>query len=460
MSTAVTGNALDQSWRRATAFLTELFHEPQDYSIILGNETILTAAQTPKFSLVFRDPGVIRRLFSPPLELSLGEGYIRGDMEILGNIYSAFDILNVIMNRLSGYAKFSRLMRDYLALPAGHLDQARGRGPLDLQGEVHSRERDRKAVQYHYDVGNDFYSIWLDKNMQYSCGYFPSGSEDLDTAQVRKMEHICRKLRLQPGETLLDIGCGWGGLLRYAAQRYGVRALGVTLSKQQAAFANQKAEDLELENYAKVELKDYRDLSSGSFDKIVSVGMFEHVGRSHLPEYFSQVYRLLKFGGLFLNHGIAMRMPAPRMVEVKSDSGTSLREVKPPFWKTWLDKNILATGSFSQKYIFPDGELELVSDANMFGEKAGFEVRDVENLREHYALTIRNWVKNLADHQPEVEKASDPITYRTWRLYLASSVYGFESGVISVNQTLFSKPTNGKNNLPYSREDLYRPFAI
>ena len=163
------------------------------------------------------------------------------------------------------------------------------------------------AVQYHYDVGNDFYSLWLDRNLQYSCGYFPTGAEDLDTAQERKMEHICRKLRLQRGERLLDIGCGWGGLARYAASKYGVDVLGVTLSKNQKAYADEQIARAGLRERVAVELKDYRDLGNESFDKVVSVGMFEHVGRSHLPEYFAQVYRLLKPGGLFLNHGISRR---------------------------------------------------------------------------------------------------------------------------------------------------------
>ena len=304
---------------------------------------------------------------------------------------------------------------------------------------IHSRARDLPAVQYHYDVGNDFYSLWLDRNMQYSCGYFPTGMEDLDTAQERKMEHICRKLRLQRGERLLDIGCGWGGLARYAASKYGVDVLGVTLAKIKKLMRMNKSLAVGLRERVAVELKDYRDLGNELFDKVVSVGMFEHVGRSHLPEYFAQVHRLLKPGGLFLNHGISRRVD------------NSSRQTRPD-----SKARIFGRGTFQQKYIFPDGELTPVSEVNVMAEDAGFEVRDVENLREHYALTLRNWVNRLADHREEAIKVSDEVTYRTWRLYMSASVYGFESGNINVNQTLLAKMTRaGKSNVPFSRADIY-----
>jgi cyclopropane-fatty-acyl-phospholipid synthase len=460
MSSSMPLHRYDSTVSRSLAFLDQLFPQPRNYVIQLGDQIELPAAAAPTFRLVFKNIQGIKKLFSPPIELSLGEGYIHGDFDILGDIYTALGIVDTLAGQVQSLKKTLRLLGDYLSLPTQVVEKLSGRGPIELDGRVHTLERDRKAIQYHYDVGNNFYAIWLDRNMQYSCGYFPTGTEDLDTAQVRKMEHICRKLRLQPGETLLDIGCGWGGLIRYAAQNYGIKSLGVTLSQNQAEYAQQKIIEQGLEGQARVELCDYRSLSSASFDKIVSVGMYEHVGRSHLPEYFSHVYRLLKPGGLFLNHGIALREKAPKIVEDEVDGQPILRQVKSPIWSRWLEKSLLGVGSFSQKYIFPDGELELVSDANLFGEMAGFEVRDVENLREHYALTIRNWVKNLDTHRNEVEQVTDPVTYRTWRLYLASAVHGFESGSISVNQTLFSKPDNGKSYLPLSREDLYQPLRL
>ena len=218
---------------------------------------------------------------------------------------------------------------------------------------------------------------------------FQQVRRDLNTGQERKMEHICRKLRLQPGERLLDIGCGWGGLARYAASKYDVNVLGVTLSRNQKDYADEEIARQGLQGKVAIDLKDYRDLDNESFDKVASIGMFEHVGRSHLPEYFAQVYRLLKPGGLFLNHGISRRFA--RQADEES----------------FIPKHVFGRGAFQQKYIFPDGELEPVSDVNLLAEEAGFEVRDVENLREHYVLTLRNWVNRLADHREEAIKVSD-----------------------------------------------------
>ncbi len=287
--------------------------------------------------------------------------------------------------------------------------------------------------------------------MQYSCGYFPTGTEDLDTAQERKLEHICRKLRLKPGEHLLDIGCGWGGLALYAARKYGVRVLGVTLSKSQMMYANRQIAKTNLGDQVSIELKDYRDLEAGSFDKIVSVGMFEHVGRNHLPEYFARTYRLLRPGGLFLNHGISRRAPAqyvaigPTVQHVREASG----------WQKFVERKILGMGTFVQRYIFPDGELTPVSEVNTIAEAAGFEVRDMENLREHYALTLRHWVNRLEAHQMEAIRAADEVIYRTWRLYMSASAHGFETGNLNVSQTLLAKMAHGNSNVPLTRADLY-----
>jgi cyclopropane-fatty-acyl-phospholipid synthase len=319
------------------------------------------------------------------------------------------------------------------------------RGPLKLSGAQHSKERDRAAVQYHYDVGNDFYALWLDKRMVYSCAYFKTGQEDIDTAQEQKLDHICRKLRLSPGEHLLDIGCGWGGLVMYAAEHYGVNALGVTLSARQAELANQRIGAANLADRVSVRLLDYRDLEDEQFDKLVSVGMFEHVGRSHLPEYFTHAYRLLKPGGLFLNHGIAVHPYAVRPGTVK-------------LWERFANRYVLGLGRFSQGYIFPDGELEPVSDVNLLAENAGFEVRDVENLREHYALTLRQWVARLEAHRADAIRLTDETIYRTWKLYMSGSVYGFEAGRTNVNQTLLAKMEHGHSHVPLTREDLYHGY--
>jgi len=438
MVQTVSFSNVDPVVRRTADLLEQLFPSPRNFGIRLWDGSELAVEGRPLFSLVLNHAGVLRRMFKPPIELSLGEAFILKDFDIEGDIFSVFSLMDTIAVRTLSLREIFGIGFGLSALPTSGAARLQGRGPLQLHGTLHSRERDLLAVQYHYDVGNDFYALWLDRNMQYSCGYFPTGMEDLDTAQERKMEHICRKLRLQRGERLLDIGCGWGGLARYAASKYDVNVLGVTLSKNQKAYADEQIARAGLQGRVAVELKDYRDLENESFDKVVSVGMFEHVGRSHLPEYFDQVHRLIKSGGLFLNHGISRR------------TATKVDE------QNFIAKNVFGRGTFQQKYIFPDGELTTVSEVNVMAENAGFEVRDVENLREHYALTLRNWVNRLADHREEAIRVSDEVTYRTWRLYMSASVYGFESGNININQTLLAKMTrDGKSNVPLSRADLY-----
>ncbi len=438
MTGTLTISNAEPALHRTVDLLERLFPSPRRFGIRLWDKTELPVDGRPSFHLVLNHAGALRRMFKPPIELSLGEAFILNDFDIEGDIFSAFPLMETIASRSFSAGEILGIGLGLSALPASSPARPQGRGPVKLRGAVHSRERDRLAVQYHYDVGNDFYSLWLDRNLQYSCGYFPTGVEDLDTAQERKMEHICRKLRLQPGERLLDIGSGWGGLARYAAKNYGVNVLGVTLSKNQKAYADEQIARAGFQSRVAVELKDYRDLGDESFDKIVSVGMFEHVGRSHLPEYFAQVYRLLKPGGLFLNHGISRR------------AGTG--EDRQGF----VQQRIFGRGSFLQRYIFPDAELIPVSDVNVIAENAGFEVRDVENLREHYALTLRNWVNRLETRSEQAVKVSDDVTYRTWRLYMSASAYGFVSGNINVNQTLLAKVTHeGKSNVPFSRADLY-----
>lgn len=429
---------------RTAALIERFFPSPRNFDVRLADGSVLSGGLPPVFTLVLTHPGALRRMGSPPVALSMAESFVYGDFDIEGDIVGAFSATDRSLNRTIHPREVLGLLRAVLALPRTGPARPAGRGPARLHGRRHSRERDLAAVRYHYDLGNDFFALWLDRRMQYSCAYFPTGQEDIDTAQERKLEHLCRKLRLRPGERVLDIGCGWGGLANYAAERFGVEVLGVTLSENQAEYARSR-----MHPSARVELRDYRDLAGESFDKIVSVGMFEHVGRPELPHYFGQAFRLLKPGGLFLNHGISSRPVTPR-------TGAPRRAVRPPSaLKRFAASRVVGDGLFIERYIFPDGELVPVSEANLVAERAGFEVRDVENLREHYALTLRHWVRRLEQAHDEAVRMASEVSYRTWRLYMAAASYAFESGAITVNQTLLSKSIDGRASVPLTRADIY-----
>ena len=435
---------------RTVSVLDRLFPRPRNFDVRLPDGTLLPGAtSSPSFALALKHPGALRRMVTMPIELSMGEAYIYGDFEIEGDIFAIFSLIDTSLKRSFTVGELVALVRSVRALPRAGPPRPAGRGPARLRGTLHSRERDLAAIRYHYDAGNEFFALWLDRRMQYSCAYFPTGSEDLDLAQEHKLEHICRKLRLRPGERLLDIGCGWGGLATYAADRFGVEVVGVNLSARQVEYAQARSGDR-----VDIRLLDYRDLEDEPFDKIVSVGMFEHVGRSQMPVYFGHAYRLLKPGGLFLNHGISSRPPEPN-----TSSG-----VQPPAnesrWRKFIRQRIVGDDMFAHRYVFPDGQLVPVSEANLVAERSGFEVRDVENIREHYARTARHWVSRLEARRDEAIEISNEVTYRTWRLYMAASAYGFEAGRICVNQTLLSRRTDGRSSVPLTRADIYRDAPL
>ena len=296
----------------------------------------------------------------------------------------------------------------------------------------HTRPADRRSIQHHYDVGNDFYSLWLDQNRVYSCGYFVKDGDSLDVAQEGKLDHICRKLNLKAGEKFLDIGCGWGGLVIWAAKNYGVHATGITLSEEQLAFSRSRIEQLGLRDKIDIRLMDYRDLSFDVlYDKIASVGMFEHVGRLNLSQYFSKIYSLLKPGGVVMNHGITTNS---------------------------LDNHALGSdiGRFVDQYVFPGGELVHLS--TVIGEMAsqGIEVWDAESLRPHYAKTLWKWVERLEKNSEQARKLVGEKRYRIWKIYMSGSAHAFDRGWISIFQILGSKPlADGTVNYPLTREHVY-----
>ncbi len=296
----------------------------------------------------------------------------------------------------------------------------------------HTRPADRRSIQHHYDVGNDFYSLWLDQNRVYSCGYFAKDGDSLDVAQEKKLDHICRKLNLEAGEKFLDIGCGWGGLVIWAAKNYGVHATGITLSEEQLAFSRNRIKQLGLQGKIEVRLMDYRDLPSDTqYDKIASVGMFEHVGRLNLPQYFSKIYSLLKPGGVVMNHGITTNS---------------------------LDDHALGSdiGRFVDEYVFPGGELVHLS--TVVGEMAsqGIEVWDAESLRPHYAKTLWEWVKRLEGASDQARELVGEKRFRIWKIYMAGSAHAFDRGWISIFQILGVKPfESGAITYPMTREHVY-----
>jgi cyclopropane-fatty-acyl-phospholipid synthase len=276
----------------------------------------------------------------------------------------------------------------------------------------HSKARDAAAIRYHYDVSNAFYRLWLDRNMVYSCAYFETGDEDLDTAQEQKLDHLCRKLRLQPGDRLLDIGCGWGGLLCWAATRYGIVGVGITLSDQQFAYARDRVAADGLAGQIEIRRQDYREVSGEAiFDKIVSVGMYEHVGIANLPLYFASIARLLRPGGLALNHGI-----------------------------TAADRDGAAQGppgaEFIDRFVFPDGEVPHTSRVLYEVAEAGLEILDVEDLRPHYPQTLLRWVRRLESQREWAIAAAGSERYRIWRMYMAGMAHAFDCGWLSVCQVL------------------------
>ena len=296
----------------------------------------------------------------------------------------------------------------------------------------HTRPADRRSIQHHYDVGNDFYSLWLDQNRVYSCGYFAKDDDSLDVAQERKLDHICRKLNLKAGEKFLDIGCGWGGLVIWAAKNYGVQATGITLSDEQLAFSRNRIKQLGLQDKIEVRLMDYRDLSSDvQYDKIASVGMFEHVGRLNLPQYFSKIYSLLRPGGVVMNHGITTNS---------------------------LDDHGLGSdiGRFVDEYVFPGGELVHLSTVIGAMASQRIEVWDAESLRPHYAKTLWEWVKRLEEASERAQKLVGEKRYRIWKIYMAGSAHAFDRGWISIFQILGVKPfESGATTYPMTRKHIY-----
>jgi len=396
----------------------------------------------PLCTLVFHSADALKSLVMRPSEITLGEAFLAKEIDVEGDIFSVFDVAEHIFRCPRNRRRKALEMFSWVFS---------GIGRRLKRGRLHSIDRDLAAISYHYDQPIEFYRPWLGESLAYSCAYFESEADSVDTAQANKLELICRKLRLQTGEHFLDIGCGWGSLILQAAAAHNVYAQGITISREQAKVAELRIREAHLTESCEVEMLDYRTAPERfpPFDKIASVGMFEHVGLKNLPLYFKTVRRMLKPGGVFLNHGIA-QSPVQ-----ESGDRFLLNRAIPPFLNDFIAARWPRRPSFTDKYVFPDGELVTISEAVRAAEAAGFEVRDVENLREHYELTLRRWVDGLRRNADALLKLVPETTYRIWLLYMAGSAAAFRRGDIAVYQTLLSNPDRGNSGLPLRREDWY-----
>lgn len=444
------------------------------------------SAATSEFTLRLRHPGALRAMLLPPTDRSVGEAFVRGDIDIDGDLEAAVRAGWERVTDLQGLGSFARLLFLLGRLPRGPEEASEGAADEDPAADdpageggdgatagdgsgiadgaksadasraedlraygsesswrARGPDRDLEAVRFHYDLGNAFFRLFLDDALQYSCAYFASPEMSLEEAQRAKVDLVCRKLRLRSDQRLLDIGCGWGGLVIHAAREYGVEVTGITLSREQAEWGRRWIREEGLEERCRIRILDYRELANlpddDRFDRIASVGMIEHVGLGRYPDYFGAAYRALRPGGLFLNHGIVTLTRGHTAVD-------RLR--------TRIQRRF---GSFFHRYIFPEADLAPLGRTLVEAEKAGFEIRDVESLREHYARTLRAWVGRLEARWDEAVDEVGRSTARAWRFYMGASAHLFASGYTGVVQSLLARPDpEGRVEIPSTRDDLLR----
>ena len=426
-----------QAARRIFEHLAESLDTRFSVRLWDGSTVPLGKDVDPRFFISISGPGVIGSILRRPTLETLLKHYASGALDFGGGDLIEFGEAarsKKSSTRLRRLSK-SLLLRQALTLLIAPPDKAQIEHGFssDETGRQETQRNNKDFIQFHYDVSNEFYQLWLDPEMQYSCAYFRDWDQTLEQAQLNKLEMICRKLRLKPGEKMLDIGCGWGGLICYAAQNYDVRAHGVTLSQEQHDFAKEKIARLGLEGRVTVELKDYAELT-GTYDKISSVGMFEHIGIANFPTYFKKVNSLLRDRGIFLNHGITRRAKADK--------------------KNF--KKITPAKSLILKHIFPGSELSHVGHVQESMEACGFEIHDVEGWRWHYGLTTREWCKRLSARREEAIELVGAERYRLWVAYLAAVSFNFEDGPLRLYQIVATKhQAKGQSGMPPTRRDLY-----
>jgi len=413
------------------------------FSVRLWDGSMVPLGQDvdPEFFVAVNSSAVVGILLRRPTYENLLLQYVNGSIEIHGDLIDFVAAArdegsHSLKKRLRGIKK-SLLLKHSLPFlfssrrDPNHPHQYQG----DEVGRKESRRNNQAFIQFHYDISNEFYALFLGQEMQYSCGYFKTPETSLDQAQHDKLEMICRKLRLQPGDRFLDIGCGWGGLICHAAQHYGVQAHGVTLSQTQFDYTTEKVKRLGLESQIRVELRDYATLE-GEYDKIASIGMFEHVGIANMTRYFQKIKSLLRDRGILLNHGICRQAKRTRR---------AARKIRP-------ERRLLL------KYIFPGSELDQVGHTIDLLQICRFEVHDAEAWREHYALTARHWYRGLMAHKEQAIEMVGKEKFRMWAIYLAGASIGFADGSTHICQVVASRRSGkGASGLPLTREDLYRP---
>ena len=430
----------DASINSAHHILRRLFKDyTEAFAIRLWNGSVFQIGNgSPAFTLAIGHHSVLRHLvlFGDPIRLA--EAYFDGTVEVTGDFNAAMGLryyledLKLPMQEKLGLAFRALGLGGQKNLPSDTESNVTEKKLTNSARQNQSRQNNVESIAFHYDVSNEFYKLWLDERMVYSCAYFETPEQDLELAQRNKLDYICRKLRLKTGESYLDIGCGWGALACWAAKHYGVIAHGITLSQNQYEYACEEVKRPGLTDKVTIEMRNYRDLPLvDTYDKVSSIGMFEHVGLKNLASYFSTVHLVLKPGGLFLNHGITSDAP---------------------------DWNSGVSTQFINRHVFPDGELDTISNIQRRMEEANFEIFDVEGLRPHYAFTLRHWVSRLEAKHEEAIKLVGERTYRIWRLYMTGCAIQFEQGATGVYQILAERKNNGLPSLPLTRRDLYSAF--
>lgn len=401
--------SLETMLSRWTSALNEGTEIPTRVVLWTGQRFDFGHFASPAVTIHVRDADALAYLLEPSLD-RLGEAYVKGKIDFEGRLADVMDV---------GYSLARKTLQS-----TRHLRQVK-------QFFSHSKRSDRKSIQLHYDMSNEFFSRWLDPNMVYSCAYFEHGNEDLATAQLKKIDHILVKIKLQPDQRLLDIGCGWGTLVLRAARKFGARCVGITLSEQQCELARERVRAAGLEQRVEIRLQDYRDVGE-QFDRVTSVGMFEHVGIKHLPDYFSRIRHALADHGLALNHGITSAAP--------DHTDTTL-----------------GGGDFIDRYVFPNGELPHIGQVLQTMQEGGLEAIDVENLRRHYALTLERWADNFERESEAIRRIVDEEKFRVWRVYLAGCSIAFRQDALSIYQVLCQKAGRAADSLDWSRRYMYRP---